>query len=75
MTGGIAPKILQKLKDGTFKKAFTAKGRMQPLLEAMPVRVILNDKAALLGAARYAMLQVHSAGLARPAQPPKRRKR
>lgn len=72
--GGIAPKIITKLKDGTFKQAFTAKGRMQPLLEAMPVRVILNDKTALLGAARYAMLPVHSAGPARPARIPRQRK-
>jgi len=50
--GGIAPKNLAKLQDGTFMKRFVAKGRMQPLLEAMPVRVILNDKTALLGAAR-----------------------
>ncbi len=54
--GGIAPKIMQKLQDSTFMQAFTAKGRMQPLLEAMPVRVILNDKTALLGAARCARL-------------------
>jgi glucokinase len=73
--GGIAPKIIKKLTDGTFKKAFTAKGRMQPLLEAMPVRVILNDKTALLGAARYAMLQTQPTGPPRPAQRPKRRKR
>ena len=55
--GGIAPKIMQKLQDSTFMQAFTAKGRMQPLLEAMPVRVILNDKTALLGAARCARLR------------------
>jgi len=49
--GGIAPKIIQKLGEGTFMKAFTAKGRMQPLLEPVPVRVILNENTALLGAA------------------------
>jgi glucokinase len=52
--GGIAPKIIEKLKDGTFMKAFTAKGRLAPLLDAIPVRVIMNDKTALLGAARVA---------------------
>ncbi|HZM89947.1 MAG TPA: glucokinase [Blastocatellia bacterium] len=52
--GGIAPKIVEKLKDGTFMKAFTAKGRLASLLEAIPVRVIMNDKTALLGAARVA---------------------
>jgi glucokinase len=54
--GGIAPKIVQKLKDPVFLNAFTAKGRMKPLLQAMPVCVILNDKTALLGAARFATL-------------------
>jgi glucokinase len=54
--GGIAPKIIGKLKDPLFLNAFTAKGRMRPLLQAMPVRVILNDKTALLGAARFATL-------------------
>jgi glucokinase len=54
--GGIAPKIIGKLKDPLFLNAFTAKGRMKPLLQAMPVRVILNDKTALLGAARFATL-------------------
>ncbi|HXG64914.1 MAG TPA: glucokinase [Blastocatellia bacterium] len=52
--GGIAPKIIEKLKDGTFMKAFTSKGRLSPLLENMPVRIIMNDKTALLGAARVA---------------------
>jgi glucokinase len=52
--GGIAPKILPKLKDPIFLNAFLTKGRMRPLLEAMPVRVILNDRTALFGAARYA---------------------
>jgi glucokinase len=53
--GGIAPKILAKLKDSVFMNAFSAKGRMRPLLQAIPVRVILNTKVALLGAARYAL--------------------
>lgn len=52
--GGIAPKILSRLKNGIFLKAFFNKGRMRPLLEAMPVKVILNDKAALYGAALFA---------------------
>ncbi|MDA8138700.1 MAG: glucokinase [Desulfobacteraceae bacterium] len=54
--GGIAPKIIAKLREPVFMNAFTAKGRMKPLLQAMPVRVILNPKTALLGAARYALL-------------------
>lgn len=52
--GGIAPKILPRLKDGLFLQTFLAKGRFVPFLEKVPVRVILNDKAALLGAARHA---------------------
>jgi glucokinase len=55
--GGIAPRIIQKLQDTTFMQALVAKGRMQALLEAIPVRVILNDQTALLGAARLAMRQ------------------
>ena len=52
--GGIAPKILEKLKDGTFMKAFTDKGRLSQLLINTPVRVILESRTALLGAAAYA---------------------
>ncbi|TAK94968.1 MAG: glucokinase, partial [Verrucomicrobia bacterium] len=43
------------LKGPTFMNAFLAKGRMQPLLEAIPVRVIMKDTTALLGAARVAV--------------------
>ena len=52
--GGIAPRILEKIKDGTFMKAFTDKGRLSQLLINMPVRVILESRAALAGAAAYA---------------------
>jgi len=52
--GGIAPKIIERLKGPGFMLAFTAKGRLSPLLENIPVRVILNDRTALLGAARRA---------------------
>lgn len=54
IAGGIAPKILQQMQSGTFIKAFLAKGRMQGLLERIPVRVVLNHEAALQGAAVYA---------------------
>jgi glucokinase len=52
--GGIGPRILEKLKDGTFIKAFTDKGRLSQLLINTPVRVILESRAAVLGAAAYA---------------------
>jgi glucokinase len=52
--GGIAPRILPALEDGRFIAAFTDKGPMRPLLEAMPVQVILNPQAGLLGAAVFA---------------------
>jgi glucokinase len=54
--GGIAPKILPRLAAGTFLQAFVAKGRFVPYLEKVPVRVILNDRAALLGAAGHALI-------------------
>lgn len=61
--GGIAPKMVARLQTGLFIDAFADKGRFEPLLRAIPVRILLNDQAALLGAARYAAIQ---AGLVRP---------
>jgi glucokinase len=58
--GGIAPRIVEKLKDGTFMNAFVGKGRMTPLMHSIPVRVVLNDRTALIGAARYAALRLTS---------------
>jgi glucokinase len=55
--GGIAPKIIDKLKDGTFMKAFLGENRLKDLLRSMPVRVIMNDKTALIGAARFAAMR------------------
>jgi glucokinase len=52
--GGIAPKMLKTLTNGGFMQAFLDKGRLSPLLETIPVRVILDDTCALLGAAAYA---------------------
>jgi len=56
VAGGIAPKILPRLTDGRLHRAFLDKGRMRPLLETMPVDVILDPRLALMGAARHAML-------------------
>jgi glucokinase len=53
--GGIAPKMIAKLSGPLFMQAFAGKGRMQALLEAMPVSVITNDQTALMGAARCAV--------------------
>jgi glucokinase len=55
--GGIPPRIVSLLQGGTFLEAFRRKGRMSGLMEAIPVRVILNPKAALLGAASHAMAE------------------
>jgi len=49
--GGIAPKVVSRLVGPLFMNAFVSKGRMQRLLESMPVAVITNDKTALMGAA------------------------
>src|SRR5207244_3519064 len=51
--GGIAPKILPRLAAG-FMPAFLDKGRMRPLLASIPVKVVTNDKTALLGPAWHA---------------------
>lgn len=53
--GGIAPKILPRLERPGFLEAFHDKGRFRAFLEAIPVRVILNDATALRGAAWHAL--------------------
>jgi glucokinase len=52
--GGIAPKILPMFQTPRFMQAFTSKGRMQDVLRTIPVKIILNEETALLGAAYYA---------------------
>ncbi|MFL5310227.1 MAG: glucokinase [Myxococcales bacterium] len=54
VAGGIAPKLLPEMQDGRFRSAFLAKGRMRPLLEAMPVHVVLDPNTTVLGAAALA---------------------
>jgi len=56
--GGIAPKIVRKLSSTAFMKSFSGKGRIGGVLKDIPVRVITNDKAALLGAGRVAALSL-----------------
>ena len=53
--GGIAPRILPKLRSGEFLGSFRSKGRLSPLLERIPVKVILEPRTALLGAAACAV--------------------
>jgi glucokinase len=52
--GGIAPKILPALTNGSFIRAFCAKPPLDAMLRAMPVKVIMNEEAGLLGAAVFA---------------------
>jgi glucokinase len=54
--GGIAPKILPALSSGGFLTAFRTKDHLEPLLRTIPVQVILEQRTAMLGAARYAAL-------------------
>ena len=56
--GGIAPKILPALQTGLFLNSFCAKPPMEDLLASIPVKVILNPQAGLLGAAVYANAEV-----------------
>ncbi len=52
--GGIAPKIVKTMRSGAFMQAFTDKGRLSDLLTQTPVHIILESRAALMGAAAYA---------------------
>lgn len=56
--GGIVPKILKGINKELFHKNFVRSGRMNPLLEKVPVRVVLNEKTALLGAAFYGAMSL-----------------
>lgn len=50
--GGLPPRILSLLEKGGFMESFTSKGRMSRIMENIPVHVILNPRAALMGAAK-----------------------
>ena len=56
IAGGIAPKILPMIQQGSFLRSFVNKGRLSDLLTTMPVAVVLNDKTALYGAAHVALM-------------------
>jgi glucokinase len=58
--GGIAPKILPVLRGGSFMRSFLDKGRLNTVLQQMPVRISLNQQTALLGAAHLAAAALRS---------------
>jgi glucokinase len=66
VAGGIAPKILPFLSDGTFREGFLGKGRMRHLLEAMPVAVVLQPNTAVFGAALLAASAATETAQVRP---------
>jgi glucokinase len=55
--GSIAAKIVPKMKDPIFMQSFLDKGRMEPLLKDMPVKIVLNDDSGIIGAARYTLIE------------------
>jgi glucokinase len=59
LSGGIAARILPRLQRPEFLRSFVTKGRMQSLLETIPVRVINNDQVGVIGAARYAATRMN----------------
>ncbi len=61
--GGIAPRILPWLARPPFLAAFVDKGRLRPLLEDVPVRVVVDGRAGLFGAARRAVAGLPGGGL------------
>jgi glucokinase len=58
VAGGIAVKIIEKMKDGCFFKAFKDKWKFESMLSNIPVSVVLNESAPLLGAAYEALASV-----------------
>jgi glucokinase len=68
LAGGITPKILAKLSGPLFMQSFTEKGRLRPLLESIPVQVVTNEKAGLLGAARCAAMRSSQRQVEHPVQ-------
>jgi glucokinase len=55
--GGIAPRIIGKLHAPRFLEAFCNKGRLKPLMQMIPIQVIMNDLTALYGSARFAAVK------------------
>jgi glucokinase len=55
VAGGIAVRILPQLQDGTFFKAFCGEGKLAPVLKDIPISVVVNEDAPMLGAAYQAL--------------------
>jgi len=55
VAGGIAPRIVERLQRGDFLSAFQAKGRFRQVMERIPLRVVMNERLGLLGAAAIAL--------------------
>ncbi len=55
LAGGIAPRIVRRLKAGPFLSSFTSKGRLSSVVAGIPVHVIVNPRVGLLGAAAAAV--------------------
>jgi glucokinase len=68
--GGIGPRIASALVGGAFVEAFLDKGRLAPVLERVPVQLILDDRAALWGAAAHALTDVSNAPVQRAVRAP-----
>jgi len=64
VAGGIAPKILPKMKDGAFLRAFQDKEKFEEMLSHVPVQVVLNQEAPMLGAAAEAARALAGTGAA-----------
>ncbi len=64
--GSIAAKIVPRMRDPVFIESFLSKGRMEPLLKQMPVKIVLNDNAGIIGAARYTLVQKAFRNATRP---------
>ena len=60
VAGGIAAKIRKKMEDGSFFRAFGEKDKLGALMAKIPIQMVLNEEAPLLGAASQA---AHAAGL------------
>jgi glucokinase len=58
VAGGIAPKLIDVIRNGTFLRSFRAKGRMEQVLDTIPVRVVLEPRVGLYGARRAAAAMV-----------------